>query len=174
MQSSYSFNMVTIVNRRPKLLGLKGMLEAFVKHQKEVVKRRTQFDLETAQKRLHIVDGLIKCLSILDEVIKVIRNSKNKSDAKDNLVNEFEFTYEQAEAIVVLQLYRLTNTDVVALEEEKEKLDKLIKGLSAILEDEKALKYVMKKELSQVKKRICYSTSYYNQGKYYRNKNRPN
>ena len=152
LQSSYSFNMVTIVNRRPKLLGLKGMLEAFVKHQKEVVKRRTQFDLETAQKRLHIVDGLIKCLSILDEVIKVIRNSKNKSDAKDNLVKEFEFTYEQAEAIVVLQLYRLTNTDVVALEEEKEKLDKLIKGLSAILEDEKALKYVMKKELSQVKK----------------------
>lgn len=152
LQSSYSFNMVTIVNRRPKLLGLKDMLEAFVKHQKEVVKRRTQFDLETAQKRLHIVDGLIKCLSILDEVIKVIRNSKNKSDAKDNLVKEFEFTYEQAEAIVVLQLYRLTNTDVVALEEEKEKLDKLIKGLSAILEDEKALKYVMKKELSQVKK----------------------
>mgnify|MGYP000438150611 FL=1 len=152
LQSSYSFNMVTIVNRRPKLLGLKGMLEAFVKHQKEVVKSRTQFDLETAQKRLHIVDGLIKCLSILDEVIKVIRNSKNKSDAKDNLVKEFEFTYEQAEAIVVLQLYRLTNTDVVALEEEKEKLDKLIKGLSAILEDEKALKYVMKKELSQVKK----------------------
>lgn len=152
LQSSYSFNMVTIVNRRPKLLGLKGMLEAFVKHQKEVVKRRTQFDLETAQKRLHIVDGLIKCLSILDEVIKVIRNSKNKSDAKDNLVKEFEFTYEQAEAIVVLQLYRLTNTDVVALEEEKEKLDKLIKGLNAILEDEKALKYVMKKELSQVKK----------------------
>lgn len=152
LQSSYSFNMVTIVNRRPKLLGLKGMLEAFVKHQKEVVKRRTQFDLETAQKRLHIVAGLIKCLSILDEVIKVIRNSKNKSDAKDNLVKEFEFTYEQAEAIVVLQLYRLTNTDVVALEEEKEKLDKLIKGLSAILEDEKALKYVMKKELSQVKK----------------------
>ncbi len=121
LQSSYSFNMVTIVNRRPKLLGLKGMLEAFVKHQKEVVKRRTQFDLETAQKRLHIVDGLIKCLSILDEVIKVIRNSKNKSDAKDNLVKEFEFTYEQAEAIVVLQLYRLTNTDVVALEEEKKK-----------------------------------------------------
>ena len=151
LQSSYSFNMVTIVNRRPKLLGLKGMLEAFVSHQKEVVKRRTEFDLDQAKKRLHIVDGLIKCLSILDEVIKVIRASKNKSDAKDNLVKEFEFTYEQAEAIVVLQLYRLTNTDVVALEEEKAKLDKLIKGLSAILEDEKALKYVMKKELKQVR-----------------------
>ena len=134
LQSSYSFNMVTIVNRRPKLLGLKGMLEAFVKHQKEVVKRRTQFDLETAQKRLHIVDGLIKCLSILDEVIKVIRNSKNKSDAKDNLVKEFEFTYEQAEAIVVLQLYRLTNTDVVALEEEKEKLEKYKKMLEKVME----------------------------------------
>lgn len=151
LQSSYSFNMVTIVNRRPKLLGLKGMLEAFVSHQREVVKRRTEFDLETARKRVHIVDGLIKCLSILDEVIKVIRNSKNKSDAKDNLVKEFEFTFDQAEAIVVLQLYRLTNTDVVLLEEEKTKLDKLIKGLSAILEDEKALKYVMKKELTQVK-----------------------
>lgn len=82
------------------------------------------------------------------------------------MVKEFEFTYEQAEAIVVLQLYRLTNTDVVALEEEKEKLDKLIKGLSAILEDEKALKYVMKKNFLK-SKRICYSTSYYNQGKYY-------
>ncbi|MBR4619029.1 MAG: DNA topoisomerase IV subunit A [Bacilli bacterium] len=151
LQSSYSFNMVTIVNRRPKLLGLKGMLDAFVSHQREVVKRRTEFDLDQARKRVHIVDGLIKCLSILDEVIKVIRASKNKSDAKDNLVKEFEFTYEQAEAIVVLQLYRLTNTDVVALEEEKGKLDKLIKGLSAILEDEKALKYVMKKELKQVR-----------------------
>ena len=151
LQSSYNFNMVTIVNRRPKLLGLKPILEAFVNHQKEVVKRRTMFDLDQARKRLHIVDGLIKCLSILDEVIKVIRASKNKSDAKDNLVKEFDFTLEQAEAIVVLQLYRLTNTDVVALEEEKKKLDKLIKGLSAILEDEKALKYVMKKELSAVR-----------------------
>ena len=151
LQSSYNFNMVTIVNRRPKLLGLKPILEAFVNHQKEVVKRRTMFDLDQARKRLHIVDGLIKCLSILDEVIKVIRASKNKSDAKDNLVKEFDFTLEQAEAIVVLQLYRLTNTDVVALEEEKKKLDKLIKGLGAILEDEKALKYVMKKELSAVR-----------------------
>ena len=151
LQSSYNFNMVTIVNRRPKLLGLKAMLEAFVAHQKEVVKRRTMFDLDQARKRVHIVDGLIKCLSILDEVIKVIRASKNKADAKDNLVKEFEFTIEQAEAIVVLQLYRLTNTDVVALEEEKKKLDKLIKGLSAILEDEKALKYVMKKELAAVR-----------------------
>ena len=151
LQSSYSFNMVTIVNRRPKLLGLKAMLEAFVAHQKEVVRRRTMFDLDQARKRLHIVDGLIKCLSILDEVIKVIRASKNKTDAKENLVKEFEFTMDQAEAIVVLQLYRLTNTDVVALEEEKKKLDKLIKGLSAILEDEKALKYVMKKELAAVR-----------------------
>ncbi len=151
LQSSYSFNMVTIVNRRPKLLGLKSLLEAFVSHQREVVRRRTSFDLATAKKRLHIVDGLIKCLSILDEVIRVIRASKNKTDAKDNLVKEFEFSYDQAEAIVVLQLYKLTNTDVVALEEEKAKLDKLIKGLSAILEDEKALKYVMKKELKQVR-----------------------
>ena len=151
LQSSYSFNMVTIVNRRPKLLGLKPILEAFVNHQREVVKRRTEFDLNQANKRMHIVEGLIKCISILDEVIRVIRASKNKSDAKDNLVKEFEFSYDQAEAIVVLQLYRLTNTDVELLKEEMEKLEKLIKGLKAILEDEKALKYVMKKELKQVR-----------------------
>ena len=101
---------------------------------------------------MHIVEGLIKCLSILDEVIKVIRASKNKSDAKNNLVKEFGFTIEQAEAIVTLQLYRLTNTDVLELEERMEKLAKLIEGLKAILSDEEVLKYVMKKELKLIKK----------------------
>lgn len=151
MQSSYNFNMITIVNRRPKLLGLKGLLDAFIRHQKEVIVRRTKFDLLTAQKRFHIVEGLIKCLSILDEVIKVIRSSKNKSDAEMNLVHEFDFSLEQAKAIVVLQLYRLTNTDVVQLEEELKSLEKMIKALNAILENEDTLRYVMKKELEQVK-----------------------
>lgn len=151
MQISYNFNVVSIVNRRPKLLGLKEALDAFIAHQKEVVKRRTEFDLRHAKARFHIVEGLIKCISILDEVIKVIRASKNKSDAKDNLVKEFEFTEAQAEAIVTLQLYRLTNTDVVALENEKAQLEKIINGLTAILGSEEVLKSVMKKDLRAVR-----------------------
>ena len=150
MQISYNFNVVSIVNRRPKLLGLSQALDAFIAHQKEVVRRRTEFDLKHAEARYHIVEGLIKCISILDEVIKVIRASKNKADAKDNLVKEFEFTEAQAEAIVTLQLYRLTNTDVVALENEKAALEKIIKGLTAILASEKVLKDVMKKDLKDV------------------------
>ena len=151
MQSSYNFNMITIVNRRPKQLGLIGILDAFIQHQKEIIIRRTNFDLTTAEKRFHIVEGLIKCLAILDEVIKVIRQSKNKSDAEENLVKEFGFTIDQAKAIVILQLYRLTNTDVIELENELENLRKKIKALKAILENEETLKYVMKKELEQVK-----------------------
>ena len=152
MQISYNFNVVSIVNRRPKLLGLKEALDAFINHQKEVVKRRTAFDLAHAKARFHIVEGLIKCISILDEVIKVIRASKNKSDAKDNLVKEFEFSEAQAEAIVTLQLYRLSNTDVVALEEELKDLEKKISIWEQILNNEAALKHVMKKELQNIKK----------------------
>lgn len=152
MQISYNFNVVAIVNKCPKLLGLDAALNAFITHQKEVIKRRTEFDLAHAKARYHIVEGLIKCISILDEVIKVIRESKNKADAKENLVKKFEFTLEQAEAIVTLQLYRLTNTDVVSLEEEMANLQKIIGGLTAILGNEDVLKSVMKDELRKVKK----------------------
>lgn len=151
MQISYNFNMVAIVKKRPKLLGLKSALKAFIDHQQEVVRRRSEFDLAHAKKELHILDGLKKCLSILDEVIKTIRASKNKSDAKENLVKEYAFSYEQAEAIVTLQLYRLTNTDVVELEERCAVLEKIIASLTAILENEKILKKVMKEELKKVK-----------------------
>ena len=152
MQISYNFNVVSIVNRRPKLLSLEAALDAFIAHQKEVVRRRTAFDLAHAKARYHILEGLIKCISILDEVIKVIRASKNKSDAKENLVKEFDFTIEQAEAIVTLQLYRLTNTDVVALEEEMNDLEKKISIWEQILNNEEALKHVMKKELQNINK----------------------
>lgn len=152
MQISYNFNIVAIVNKRPKLLGLQAAIDAFINHQKNVVKKRTEFDLHHAEARYHIVEGLIKCLSILDEVIKVIRASKNKSDAKNNLVETFEFTEIQAEAIVTLQLYRLTNTDVVELKEEMEKLKKIISGLNTILSSETALKNVMKKDLKEINK----------------------
>ena len=151
MQISYNFNMVAIVKKRPKLLGLKNALKAFIEHQQEVVRRRSEFDLAHAKKELHILDGLKKCLSILDEVIKTIRASKNKSDAKENLVKEYAFSYEQAEAIVTLQLYRLTNTDVVELEERCAVLEKIIASLTAILENEKIIKKVMKEELKKVK-----------------------
>ncbi len=152
MQINYNFNMVAIVNKRPKLLGLTQAIDAFIQHQKEVVRRRTEFDLAHAKARYHIVEGLIKCISILDEVIRVIRESKNKTDAKENLVKEFQFTMEQAEAIVTLQLYRLTNTDVVALQEEMANLEKIINGLTAILGSEEVMKSVMKKDLRDVKK----------------------
>lgn len=152
LQVSYNFNMVAIANRRPKQLGILQILDYYIAHQKEVVLKRTEFDLAHAKERLHIVEGLIKCLSILDEVIRVIRASKNKADAKLNLVKEFDFTEKQAEAIVVLQLYRLTNTDVVALEEEMANLEKIVRGLEAILSNEDTLKGVMKEELRRVKK----------------------
>ncbi len=152
LQISYSYNMVAIVNRAPRTLGILEILDAYIAHQKEVITNRCKFDLKVKEARLHIVEGLIKCISILDEVIKVIRKSKNKMDAKNNLVKEFAFSLEQSEAIVNLQLYRLTNTDVVELEEEMANLKKLIEGLKAILNDEEALKYVMKKELKIIKK----------------------
>ena len=151
LQVSYNFNNVVIVNRRPMLLGILGILDAYIAHQKEVVTRRSEFDLRTAKARYHIVEGLIKAISILDEVIKTIRSSKNKSDAIENLVKEYDFTEKQADAIVTLQLYRLTNTDIVSLQEEMEKLLDMMKKLEAILGDEKVLIKVLKKELKEIK-----------------------
>ncbi|MDQ0268602.1 DNA topoisomerase IV subunit A [Cytobacillus purgationiresistens] len=155
LQITYNFNMVAIHNRHPKLMGLRELLDAYIAHRKEVVTRRTQFDLDKAQTRQHIVEGLIKALSILDEVIIAIRASKDKRDAKDNLMAKFSFTEPQAEAIVSLQLYRLTNTDITALRAEAEELAKLVDELTAILGSEKKLQSVIKKELKDVKKRFA-------------------
>lgn len=152
LQINYNFNMVAIVNRRPKLVGVLDIIDAFIAHQKEVITRRTKFDLDHAKARYHILEGLVKAISILDEVIRVIRASKNKSDAIDNLVKEFEFTFEQAKAIVELQLYRLTNTDIVDIEEEMANLEKNIHIWTQILNNEEALKHVMKTELKIIKK----------------------
>ncbi|PTF77560.1 DNA topoisomerase IV subunit A [Staphylococcus chromogenes] len=151
LQVAYNFNMVAISEGRPKLMGIKPMIDSYLNHQIEVVTRRTQFDLSHAEARMHIVEGLIKALSILDEVIAIIRNSKNKSDAKNNLVSEFDFTQEQAEAIVMLQLYRLTNTDIVALQDEHKELEARIAELKHILDDHDALLSVIKDELSEIK-----------------------
>ena len=152
MQISYSFNMIAIVNRRPKLVGILEILDAYIAHQTEVITRRSKFDLEHARLRMHIVEGYLKAMSILDEVIAVIRKSKNRLDAIENLVKEFDFSTEQATAIVDMKLYRLTNTDVVALEEEKANLEKIIAFLESILNDKKVLLRQMKKELLEIKK----------------------
>ena len=152
LQISYNFNMIAIVNRRPMQLGVLGILDAYISHQKEVVKRRSEFDLEHAKKRYHIVEGLIRAISILDEVIKTIRASKSKQNAIENLVKEYQFSTEQATAIVELQLYRLTNTDVVTLEEEMANLTKIIALLEGILADSEKLNSVIKEELRKIKK----------------------
>ena len=152
MQVNYSYNMIAIVNRRPMQVGIIDILDAYIEHQKDVVTRRSKFDLAHAKARFHIVEGLIKAISILDDVIKTIRASKNRADATNNLVSEYGFTFEQADAIVRLQLYRLTNTDVVMLEEELANLNKIIEGLEALLSDEKKLMKQIKKELLDIKK----------------------
>ena len=152
LQVNYNFNMVAIVNRRPKYVGVLDILDAFIAHQKEVVTRRTEFDLRAAKDQLHILEGLVKAISILDEVIKVIRASKNKSDAIENLVKEFKFTELQAKAIVELQLYRLTNTDIVELQDKMKELKEKIAIWEQILSNEDALKHVMVTELKQIKK----------------------
>lgn len=154
LQISYNFNMVAISDGRPKLMGIRQIIDSYLNHQIEVVANRTKFELDNAEKRMHIVEGLIKALSILDKVIELIRSSKNKRDAKENLIVVYEFTEEQAEAIVMLQLYRLTNTDIVALEGEHKELEALIKQLRHILDNHDALLNVIKEELNEIKKKF--------------------
>jgi len=152
LQISYNFNNVVIVNRRPMQLGLLGILDAYIAHQREIVYKGTEYDLKTARASYHIMEGLVKAISILDEVIALIRKSKNKADAIANLVKEYEFTNAQAEAIVNLQLYRLTNTDVVLLEEEMKKLEERIRLYEEILSNPSKLDSVIKDDLRKIKK----------------------
>lgn len=155
LQVNYHFNMVAIHNRRPEVVGLMQMLEAYIDHQKEVITKRTKHMLATDKKRLHIVEGLIRVVSILDEVIAVIRNSDNKADAKRNLEREFDFSEVQSESIVNLQLYRLTNTDIEALQNEKLELNERIMMYQNILNNEDILKKVLANELKDIKKRFA-------------------
>ncbi|PAF01609.1 DNA topoisomerase IV subunit A [Bacillus velezensis] len=152
LQTTYNFNMVAIHNRRPMLMSLTAILDAYISHQKEVVTNRSVFELQKAKERHHIVEGLMKALSVLDEVIAVIRASSDKKDAKQNLMSKFAFTEPQAEAIVSLQLYRLTNTDITALKEEAEELSKKIQELEAILSHDKKLLKVITSSLKKLKK----------------------
>lgn len=152
LRTSYNFNNVTIVNRRPRLLGILPILDAYIDHRREVVKKATEWDLVKAREQYHITEGLIKAISILDDVIRVIRASKNKADAEENLVKEFDFTPVQATAIVMLQLYRLTNTDIVTLEERLKELAALIEKYEGILSDTTKLDAEIKTDLRRIKK----------------------
>ncbi|MFS0654895.1 DNA topoisomerase IV subunit A [Bacillus sp. 179-C3.3 HS] len=152
LQIPYNFNMVAIHNRRPTLMTLTTVLDAYIAHQKEVVTNRSAYELRKAKERHHIVDGLIKALSILDDVIATIRSSNDKRDAKNNLIEKYDFTEAQAEAIVSLQLYRLTNTDITQLREEAKELDQRIAELEDILAHEKKLLKVITSSLKKLKK----------------------
>lgn len=152
LQINYNFNMVAIDNFTPRQVGLQKILSSYIAHRREIIVARSKFDKEKAEKRLHIVEGLIRVISILDEVIALIRASENKADAKENLKVSYDFSEEQAEAIVTLQLYRLTNTDIVTLENEENGLREQIATLAAIIGDEKTMFNLMKKELREVKK----------------------
>ncbi|SDI26593.1 DNA topoisomerase IV subunit A [Natribacillus halophilus] len=155
LQVTYNFNMVAIADKAPRLMGLKPLLAAYLEHQKEVVINRSRYELEQATKRQHIVEGLMKAISVLDELIALIRQSKDKADAKQNITEAFGFSEPQAEAIVNLQLYRLTNTDIQTLEKEAEDLEQTIQRLNEILESPGKLVQTMKKELKQIKKKYA-------------------
>lgn len=153
LQITYNFNMVAIVNKTPQQLGLKEMLTAYIEHQREVVTNRTQFELEKAEDRAHVLEGLVKALNILDEVIAAIKASKNRQDAQNNLQWMFGFTERQADSILTLQLYRLTNLEIHSLQKELDELTKKIEGLRAILDSDKKLIAVIRKELLEIREK---------------------
>ncbi|ELC8386311.1 DNA topoisomerase IV subunit A [Clostridium perfringens] len=150
LQGNISFNMVALADGKPETMGLKTIISHYVNHQKDVVTRRTKRELEVAEKRFHIVEGFIKAIGIMDEVIATIRASKSKKDAHENLVSKFGFTDLQAEAILELMLYRLTGLEIKVFQKEHKELSKKIKALRKILENESVLLGVIKDELKEV------------------------
>lgn len=152
LQISYNYNVIAIVNKCPVQLGLCGMLDAFIAHRQDVVLRRSRFDLDKKEKRCHVLEGLIKAVSILDEIIALIRSSKDKADSKTKIMNAFDFSEPQAEAIVTMRLYRLSNTDITLLKEEYMQLVNEIENLNEILGDNRRLRRVMIDELREVQK----------------------
>ena len=148
--TSYSANMVAIVNGRPRTLTLLDFIDSYIEHQVDVVTRQSKFDLEKFTARLHIVEGLIKASLCINEVVEIIKKSKDKADSKVNLMKHFGFSNEQAEAIVTMPLYKLSHTDEVTLENERKQLVKDIQNLTEILEDPAKLNRVLIKDLKQI------------------------
>jgi len=155
LQIAYNYNMVAIHERTPRQMGVLALLDAYLSHVKDVVIRRTTFDLEQAKRRQEVVSALMTAISVLDETLALIRSASNKSEAKDKLIERFSFTDRQAEAVVMLQLYRLTNTDIVELQEEAAKLEKEIARLEKILNDEKTRNRLIIKELTVLKEQVA-------------------
>lgn len=150
LKSSYSANMVAIVNGRPKTLNLMDYVDAYIAHQVEVITRRSEFDLKKFGTRLHIIIGLIEASLNINRVVEIIRASKDKADSKVNLIKQFGFSNEQAEAIVMMPLYKLSHTDEAVLQKEKIELEKDIKELESILEDPKKLDRLICKDLRAI------------------------
>lgn len=156
LQVYYNYNMVAIVNNRPMYLGLADLLDAYIEFYQDFVLRRTKYEFDKRLNRCHILEGLIKAVSVLDEVIKIIRSSQDKADAKKNLISRFEFTDAQAEAIVQLRLYRLTNTDIFALKDEYKQLVDEMKDLHEIISNPASLNRVLCQELTQLKDKFAH------------------
>lgn len=154
LQVSYNYNVIAIVNKRPVQMGLAAMLDAFIDHRREVIEKRSRYDLDKKEKRCHILEGLIKAVSVLDEIIALIRASKDKADSKNRIMEAFAFSDEQAEAIVTMRLYRLSSTDITQLREEFAQLLNEIEALNDILNNPAILRKVMIKELNEVKKQF--------------------
>ena len=154
LQVNYNYNMVAIHHQRPVQMGVIEIIDAYINHQKEVITNRSNFDLDKAEKRLHIVSGLIKMVDVIDEVIHIIRQSKNKQTSKENIIKKFGFSELQAEAIVTLQLYRLSSTDINLLIKESNELEEKIEWLKQVLSDEQMLLGVIKKELKEVSSKV--------------------
>ncbi len=154
LQKNYNFNIIAINNRRPQLLGVKEILNSFLVHRSEVITKRSEYRLEKARAKVHILEGLMRATEILDEIITIIRNSKNKGDSKKNIIKRFNFSDAQAEAIVMMQLYRLSNTDMDNLLENLAELNQEISELEKILGSTRALKSVINKELKATLKLI--------------------
>ena len=151
LQDTFSINMLALVKNEPKVLNLKQMLELYLDHQKEVVTRRTQYDLDKAQARAHILEGLLKALDYIDEIISIIRASANVAEAKANLIARFDFTDAQAQAIVDMRLRALTGLERERLQNEYDELEEKIAEYLAILGNENILYSVIKEELLVLK-----------------------
>ncbi len=156
LKISYSPNMVAIVRGTPKTMNILDFVDCYIDHQVDVITRRSIFDLKKSESRLEIVEGLIRTVSIVDEVVATIRSSKDKADAKVNLQNKFGFTEAQSEAIVMLQLYKLSNTDVTTFINEKKELTERVEFLNGILSDRKKLDRLLISDLKEIAKKYGY------------------
>ena len=153
LQSSFSVNNVALVNGRPRTLNLKDLIKYFVKHRHEVILRRTKFDLDKAQKRAHILEGLLKALDVIDEIIRIIRASKNVEDAKNELISTFDFSDAQATAIVEMRLRQLTGLEREKLQNEYDELMKFIHYCEEVLANESLQMGIIKDETMEMKEK---------------------